>query len=204
MGSQADPPTFKHDGFTIGILTFSTKRRSRSEAGFGSVLGLPRGSFGNSGACFWDSLGPLARPKRVSRFILDLYGALFARFLLLNMVSGPFPLLSEPHGVDFEPPADLPTFKNDCCTIGMSTFPENKMKQRVRSDDGLGSVLGLSRGPFGSSGACLEGLSRASKSTQESFQIHLGILLGLACSPLDAKDGLGTVISSFGTSRGGF
>ena len=48
------------------------------------------------------------------------------------------------------------------------------------------------------------GLSRASKSTQEGFQIHPGTILGLGCSLLAVKDGLGTVLSSFGTSRGGF
>ena len=36
LSSQAEPSTFKHDGFTIGILTFSTKRRYRSEAGLAS------------------------------------------------------------------------------------------------------------------------------------------------------------------------
>ena len=48
------------------------------------------------------------------------------------------------------------------------------------------------------------GLSRASKSNQEGFQIHLGIILGLVCSLLAVKDGLGTVLSSFGASRNGF
>ena len=105
LGSQADPPTFKHDGCAIGILSSSTKRRSRSEPGVGNCLGLSRNSFGSSGACLGDSLGPLAQPKRVSRFILDLYWALFARFLLLTMVSGLFPFLWELLGVDFELPS---------------------------------------------------------------------------------------------------
>ena len=48
------------------------------------------------------------------------------------------------------------------------------------------------------------GLSRASKPNQEGFQIHLGTILGLVCSLLAVKDGLGTVLSSSGASRNGF
>ena len=43
--------------------------------------------------------------KRISRFILDLYWALFARFLLPKMASGSFSFHSEPLGVDFELPS---------------------------------------------------------------------------------------------------
>ena len=35
------------------------------------------------------------------------------------------------------------------------------------------------------------GLSGASRSTEEGFQIHVGSLLGLVCSLLAAKDGVG-------------
>ena len=58
------------------------------------------------------SLEPLHRPRRASGIILELYWALFARLLLLILVSFRssfydvvFDLLSEPLGVDLELPS---------------------------------------------------------------------------------------------------
>ena len=45
------------------------------------------------------------------------------------------------------------------------------------------------------------GISEIAGSTQKGFQIHLGPVLGLVCLLVAAKDGLGTVRSSFGASR---
>ena len=59
---------------------FGEKHNFRSEHVFLSVLGLPRGPLGTSGACLGDSLGPLDRPKKASRFILEPSWASFARF----------------------------------------------------------------------------------------------------------------------------
>ena len=82
LSSQADPPTLKNDGFTEGNQHFRNKKRSfQSEDGFGSVLG--------SGACLEGSLGPLDRPKKASRFVLEPSWASSARFLLPKMASGP-------------------------------------------------------------------------------------------------------------------
>ena len=64
--------------------------------------------------------------------------------------------------------------------------------------------FGALAGAFGELWGIPWGLSKGSKSTQEGFQIHLGTILGLVCSLLAAKDGAGTVLSSFGASRGGF
>ena len=62
-------------------------------------------------------------------------------------------------------------------------------KQKSRSEDGFGSV---SAGAFGDLLGMFLGLSGASRSTEEGFQIHFGIILGLVCSLLAAKDGVGT------------
>ena len=51
--------------------------------------------------------------------------------------------------------------------------------------------MGVSRVSFGALGHVL-GLSGASRFTEEGFQIHVGTLLGLACSLLAAKDGART------------
>ena len=112
LSSQTDSPTLKNDGFTSGISAFSKKHRLRSENGFGSVLGLSRGLFGSSGASLGGSQRALNRPKKVSRSILELSEASFARILLSKMVSGPCSLLSEPLGIDVElpnRPSDLQT-----------------------------------------------------------------------------------------------
>ena len=61
-----------------------------------------------------------------------------------------------------------------------------------------------SRGVFRELWGMPWGPSRASRSTQKGFQIHLRTLMGLVSSLLGATDGLGTVISSFGASRNGF
>ena len=63
-------------------------QRFRSKDGFESVLGLSRAPFGSSGGFLGSSLGPLDRPKRASRFVLELSWAWFARFLLPKMALG--------------------------------------------------------------------------------------------------------------------
>ena len=65
-------------------------QRFRSKDGFESVLGLSRAAFGSSWGALGSSLGPLDRPKRASRFVLELSWASFARFLLPKMVLGAF------------------------------------------------------------------------------------------------------------------
>ena len=62
----------------------------RSKDGFESVLGLSRPPFGRSWGALGSSLGPLDRPKRASRFVLELSWASFARFLLPKMALGGF------------------------------------------------------------------------------------------------------------------
>ena len=89
FSSQADLPIHNNHGFTMGILTCSAKRRFRSEDGLGNALGLPRGPLGTSRANIGGSLGPLNRPNQVTRFILELEWASYARFLLPKMASGP-------------------------------------------------------------------------------------------------------------------
>ena len=63
-------------------------QRFRSKDGFESVLGLSRAPFGSSWGSLGSSLGPLDRPKRASRFVLELSWASFARFLLPKMALG--------------------------------------------------------------------------------------------------------------------
>ena len=108
LNSQTDPPTLRNDGFTGEYQHFQEKSL-RSKDGLGNVLGLSRGHFGSSGASIGGSLRLPNRPKKVSRSILELSWASFARFLLSKMVSGPFSLLSELRGVDFE----LPSWPSD-------------------------------------------------------------------------------------------
>ena len=88
LSSQADPPTFEHVEFTFGILTRLKNQRFRFKDGFESVLGLSRATLGSSSGSLRSSLGPLDRPKRASRFVLELSWAWFARFLLPKMALG--------------------------------------------------------------------------------------------------------------------
>ena len=67
----------------------------------------------------------------------------------------------------------------------------------------LGAFWGSREGLLGPLGHVL-GALWGSRSTREGFQIHLGTVLGLVCSLFAAKYGLGTVLSSFGTSRDRF
>ena len=62
----------------------------RSKDGFENVLGLHRAPFGNSWGALGSSFGLLDRPKRASRFVLELSWASFARFLLPKMALGAF------------------------------------------------------------------------------------------------------------------
>ena len=52
--------------------------------------------------------------------------------------------------------------------------------------------FGAPAGTFGDLWGMSWGLSGASRSTEEGFQIHFGTLLGLVCSLLAARDGVGT------------
>ena len=66
------------------------KQRFRSNDGLGSVLGLSWARFWGSWGSLGGSLGPLHRPKKASRFVLELPWASFARFLLPKMALGAF------------------------------------------------------------------------------------------------------------------
>ena len=55
-----------------------------------AFLGLPWAHVGSFGGYLGSSLGPLDRPKRASRFVLELSWASFARFLLPKMALGGF------------------------------------------------------------------------------------------------------------------
>ena len=86
LSSQADPPTLKNFDFPHGILTFLKQRRFRSKYGFESALGLSLEHLGSSWGSLGGSLGPLHRPLKASRSLLELSWASFARFLLPKMV----------------------------------------------------------------------------------------------------------------------
>ena len=88
MNSQTNFPTLENIDFTQGILTFLKNQRFRSKDGFENVLGLSRATLGSSWGSLGSSLGPLDRPKRASRFVLELSWAWFARFLLPKMALG--------------------------------------------------------------------------------------------------------------------
>ena len=90
LSSQTDPPTLENVDFTIRIFTFLKNQRFRPKDCFESVLGLSRAPFGSSWGSLGSSLGPLDRPKRASRFVLELSWASFARFLLPKMALGAF------------------------------------------------------------------------------------------------------------------
>ena len=68
---------------TFSIQRWFWKRFGALSASFWELLG---GSWGALGS----SLGPLDRPKRASRFVLELSWASFARFLLPKMALGGF------------------------------------------------------------------------------------------------------------------
>ena len=88
LSSQTDPPTFENVDVTFGILTFLKNQRFRPKDGFESALELSRATPGSSWGSLGSSLGPLDRPKRASRFVLELSWAWFARFLLPKMALG--------------------------------------------------------------------------------------------------------------------
>ena len=88
LNSQTDPPTLENVDFTIEILAFLKNQCFRSKDGFESVLGLSRAPLGSSRGSLGNSFGPLDRPKRASRFVLELSWAWFARFLLPKMALG--------------------------------------------------------------------------------------------------------------------
>ena len=90
FSSQADPPTLKNVDFTIRILTFLKNQRFRTKDGFESVWGLSRAPLGSSWESLGSSFGPLDRPKKASRFALELSWASFDRFLLPNMACGAY------------------------------------------------------------------------------------------------------------------
>ena len=71
-------------------MTILRNQLLRSQNGFAIVLGLSRAPFGSSWAALGSSEGPLDRPKRASRFILELSWPWFARLLLPKMALGGF------------------------------------------------------------------------------------------------------------------
>ena len=88
LSSRTDPLTIENVDFTPEILTFLKNQRFRPKDGFENVLGLYRGTLGSYWGSLGSSLGPLDRPKRASRFALELSWAWFARFLLPKMALG--------------------------------------------------------------------------------------------------------------------
>ena len=90
LSSQTDLPTLKNIDFMKTGARFLKNQRFRSKDGFESVLGLSRAPFGSSWGSLGSSLGPLDRPKKASRFVLELSWASFARFLLPKMALGAF------------------------------------------------------------------------------------------------------------------
>ena len=88
LSSQTDLPIFKNLDFASAGARFLKNHHFRSKDGFESVLGLSRAPFGSSWGALGSSLGPLDRPKRASRFVLELSWASFARFLLPKMALG--------------------------------------------------------------------------------------------------------------------
>ena len=90
LNSQTDPPTFKNDGFMRAAARFLKNQHFRSKDGFESVWGLSWAPFGSSWGSLGGSLGALHRPKRASRFDLELSWASFACFLLLKMALSTF------------------------------------------------------------------------------------------------------------------
>ena len=152
LSSQTDPPTLKNADFPVAILTFLKNQRFRSKDGFESVWGLSRAPLGSSWEVLGSSFGPLDRPKKASRFALELSWASFARFLLPNMACGAsmsfFDSSRSLLGSILSSQTDHPTLQIVDFTMRILTFLKN---QRFRSKDGFESVLGLSRAPFGSS-----------------------------------------------------
>ena len=159
LSSQTHHPTLQNVDFTVRILTFLKKQRFRSNDGFGSVVGLSRAPFGSSWGSLGSSFGPLDRPKKASRFALELSWASFDRFLLPNMACGAsmsfFDSSRSLLGSILSSQTDHPTLQNVDFIMKILTFVKN---QRFRSKDGFESVLGLPRAPFGSSWGALGGL----------------------------------------------
>ena len=85
LSSQTDLPILKNVDFMRAGARFLKNHHFRSKDGFESVLGLSRATLGSSWGSLGSSLGPLDRPKRASRFVLELSWAWFACFLLSKM-----------------------------------------------------------------------------------------------------------------------
>ena len=79
------PPPLKNKGEKKRMCETSM---FRPKDGSESVLVLCRAAFGSSRGYLRGSLGPRDRPKRVSRFVLELCSASCARFLLPKMAWG--------------------------------------------------------------------------------------------------------------------
>ena len=130
VSSQADPPTLKNLNFPTEILTFVKKQRFRSKDGFESVWGLSWAPFGSSWGSLGGSLGALHRPKRASRFDLELPWASFACFLLLKMALSTFwgrleLVFGAPSGLSvgvFVPVGPILTFKTDLPSVHTLLF----------------------------------------------------------------------------------
>ena len=85
LSSRTVPPTLENVDFTMEFLTFLKNQSFRPNDGFESLLGPSRASFGSFWGSLGNSLAPLDRSQRASRFVLELSWAWFARFLLPKM-----------------------------------------------------------------------------------------------------------------------
>ena len=130
LSSHIDPPTLKNLDFPYEILTFVKKQRFRSKDGFESVWGLSWAPFGSSWGSLGGSLGALHRPKRASRFDLELPWASFACFLPLKMALSTFwgrigLVFGAPRGLSvgvFVPVGPILTFKTDLPSVHTLLF----------------------------------------------------------------------------------
>ena len=183
-------------------------QRFRSKHVFENVLGLPRAPVGSSWGSLGSSLGPLDRPKRASRFVLEFSWASFARFLLLKMAWGaPMSFFISSRsllGSIFNSQADHPTLQNEDFTIRILTCMKN---QRFRSKDGFESVWGLSRARFGRSwgslGSSLGPLDRPKRASRVVLELSWASFARVLL-PKMALGALWDVFGSFGTSWGRF
>ena len=106
------------------------KTRFKPKGGFESVWEFSWAPFGSSWGSLGGSLGALHRPKRASRFDLELPWASFACFLLLKMALSTFwgrlgLVFGAPSGLSvgvFVPVGPILTFKTDFPSVHIFLF----------------------------------------------------------------------------------